>query len=163
MHYPIPPLMTKRGITRETDLRYYPCRTGSRGSVRNTRACRVSGRACFRPPHQHGSRPDSTASLGYSGGCAGTCGGIIGSMALVRATRGIGNRGRNGAILSLVAGIIALLNGGLDLAVATGGPGSGNGVVGGAAAVVLGVIATALGGLVLSRTRRTALQSRQMM
>jgi hypothetical protein len=84
-------------------------------------------------------------------------------MALVRATRGIGNRGRNGAILSLVAGIIALLNGELNLAVATGGPGSGNGVVGGAAAFVLALIATALGGLVLSRTRRTVLQSRQMM
>jgi hypothetical protein len=93
----------------------------------------------------------------------GLAGVIIGSMALVRATCGIGNRGRNGAILSLVAGIIALVNGGLNLAVAIGGPGSGNGVVGGAAAVVLGVIATALGGLVLSRTRRTARQSRQTM
>ena len=58
-------------------------------------------------------------------------------MALVRAVRRIGNQGgRNGAILALVAGIIAVVNGGLNLAVATGGPGSGNGVVGGAAAFV---------------------------
>ena len=93
----------------------------------------------------------------------GLAGAIIGSMALVRAVRRIGNRGRNGAILALVAGIIAVVNGGLNLAVATGGPGSGNGVVGGAAAFVLGLIGMALGGLALSRGRRTILQSCQMM
>jgi len=93
----------------------------------------------------------------------GLTGVIIGSMALVRAARRIGNRGRNGATLALVAGIIAVVNGGLNLAVATGGPGTGNGVVGGAAAFVLGLIGTALGGLALSRSRRTALQSEQTM
>jgi hypothetical protein len=92
----------------------------------------------------------------------GLAGVIIGSMALVRAARRVGNRGRNGAILALLAGIIAVVNGGLNLAVATGGPGSGNGVVGGAAAFVLGLIGTALGGLALSRSR-TVLQSGQMM
>ena len=35
-----------------------------------------------------------------------------------------------------------------------GGPGSGNGVIGGAAALVLGLIAMALGGLALARSRR---------
>src|SRR6266581_190983 len=55
----------------------------------------------------------------------GLAGVIIGSMALVRAARRIGNRGRNGAILALVAGILALVNGGVNLAVATGGPGTG--------------------------------------
>jgi Family of unknown function (DUF6223) len=89
----------------------------------------------------------------------GLAGVIIGSMALVRAARRIGNHGRNGAIVALVAGIIALVNGGLNLAVATGGPGTGNGVVGGAAAFVLGLIGMALGGLALSRSRRTILQS----
>jgi len=93
----------------------------------------------------------------------GLAGVIIGTMALVRATRRIGNRGRNGAILALVAGIIAVINGGLNLAVATGGPGSGNGVIGGAAAFVLGLIGTALGGLALSRSRNTVLPSGQMM
>src|SRR6266567_7519174 len=89
----------------------------------------------------------------------GLAGVIIGSMALVRAARRIGNHGRNGATLALVAGIVALVNGGLDLAVATGGPGSGNGVVGGAAAFVLGLIGMALGGLALARSRRTMFES----
>ena len=61
-----------------------------------------------------------------------------------------------------MAGLIALVNGGLNLAVATGGPGTGNGVVGGAAAVVLGLIALALGGLALARCRRTAFESGRM-
>ena len=52
------------------------------------------------------------------------------------------------------AGLIAAVNGGLNLAMATGGPGTGNGVVGGAAALVLGLIAVALSGLALARSRR---------
>ena len=52
--------------------------------------------------------------------------------------------GRLGAIVALVAGLIAVVNGGLVLAVANGGPGTGNGVVGGAVALVLGLIATVL-------------------
>ena len=93
----------------------------------------------------------------------GLAGVIIGSMALVRATRRIGNLRRNGATLALVAGILAAVNGGLNLAVATGGPGTGNGVIGGAAAFVLGLIGTALGGLALSRSRRALLRSGQIM
>jgi hypothetical protein len=57
--------------------------------------------------------------------------------------------------VALVAGLIAVVNGGLNLAIANGGPGTGNGVVGGAAALVLGLIAMALGGLALARSRRT--------
>jgi hypothetical protein len=45
----------------------------------------------------------------------------------------------------VVAGMVAAINGGLVLAVANGGPGTGNGVVGGAAALVLGVVAIVLG------------------
>jgi len=91
----------------------------------------------------------------------GFAGVIAGSMALLRAVRRIGNRGRNGAIVALVTGALAVINGGLNLAVATGGPGSGNGVIGGAAAFVLGLAGIALGGLTLSRSRRTVLQSEQ--
>jgi hypothetical protein len=54
-----------------------------------------------------------------------------------------------------LAGLIALANGGLNLAVANGGPGTGNGVVGGAAALVLGLVGMALGGLALARSHRT--------
>jgi hypothetical protein len=77
---------------------------------------------------------------------------IIGGLALYRAARRVGNRGRLGAIVALVAGLIAAVNGWLVLAFATGGPGSGNGVIGGAGAFVLGLIAMALGGLVLFRS-----------
>jgi len=82
---------------------------------------------------------------------------VIGSVAPYRAARRIGNHGRCGAILAQVLGSIGAVNGGLVLAIATGGPGSGNGVVGGAAALVLGLIATLLGGLVVARSHRVAL------
>jgi hypothetical protein len=59
--------------------------------------------------------------------------------------------------VALVAGSIAGINGGLNLAVATGGPGTGNGVVGAAAAFVLGLVAMALGVAALARSRRIAL------
>jgi hypothetical protein len=59
----------------------------------------------------------------------------------------------------MLAGGIAAVNGGLNLAVARGGPGTGNGVVGGAAALVLGLVALGLGGLALARCRRTTLES----
>ena len=100
------------------------------------------------------------ASVAIALGLAGV---IAGSMSLVRAARRIGNRGRKGAIVALVTGVLAVINGGLNLAVATGGPGSGNGVVGGAAAFVLGLIGMAMGGLNLFRSRRRVLQSEQAM
>jgi hypothetical protein len=81
----------------------------------------------------------------------GLVGVVMGGLALYRAARRIGNHGRRGAISAQVAGLIAAVNAGLNLAVANGGPGTGNGVVGGAAALVLGLIATILGGLALAR------------
>ena len=87
----------------------------------------------------------------------GLAGVVIGGMALVRSARRIGNGGRRGSVIAVVAGLLAAVNGGLNLAVATGGPGTGNGVVGAAAAFVLGLTGIALGGLVLSRSRRTGL------
>jgi Family of unknown function (DUF6223) len=73
---------------------------------------------------------------------------IVGGRALVRPASG-----RLGALAGLATGLIAGVNGGLVLAVAKGGPGSGNGVIGGAGALVLGVMAMALGGLALVRHR----------
>jgi hypothetical protein len=75
-------------------------------------------------------------------------GAVIGGLALARPAS------RFRATVTLVAGPIAVVNGGLVLAVANGGPGSGNGVVGGAAALVLGMIATVLGGLALLKRDR---------
>ena len=70
-------------------------------------------------------------------------------------------RNRAGAGLA-AAGLIAVVSGGLNLATANGGPGTGNGVVGGATAFVLGLIAMAIGGLALARCRRTALEPGRM-
>jgi uncharacterized protein DUF6223 len=86
----------------------------------------------------------------------------IGGLALKRAVGRVGASGRRGATLALVVGLVAAVNGGLNLAVANGGPGTGNGVVGGAAALVLGLVGMAIGGLALARSRRTALELRRM-
>lgn len=78
---------------------------------------------------------------------------VVGGLALVRPAGPFGNaRGRCGAI---AAGAIAAVNGGLVVTIADGGPGTGNGVVGGAAALVLGLIAVAFGSLALFRARRS--------
>lgn len=83
-------------------------------------------------------------------------GALIGGAALVRSAKGIGpGKGRNGALVALVAGLVAVGIGGLLLTNADGGPGSGNGVVGAAGALVLGLIGMAEGGLTLARSRRT--------
>jgi uncharacterized protein DUF6223 len=80
---------------------------------------------------------------------------LIGGLAVRRSARRIGIGTGRGAIVAFAAGLIALANGGLNLAITTGGPGTGNGVVGGAAALVLGLIGMALGGIALARSRRT--------
>ncbi|MGW5658496.1 DUF6223 family protein [Streptomyces sp. NPDC003758] len=80
---------------------------------------------------------------------------VIGRLALARSVSRIGNGRTKGAITALVAGLIAVVGGAVNLAVADGGPGTGNGVVGGAAALFLGLIATFLGWLALARSRRT--------
>jgi hypothetical protein len=113
----------------------------------------------------HVSQPAATTVHGLtprrlwatSGVAVALVGVVIGGMALYRGARQIGNRGRNGAAAALVAGLIAAVIGGLNLAVANGGPGTGHGVVGGATAIVLGLTALTLGGLARARYRRTAL------
>jgi hypothetical protein len=100
--------------------------------------------------------PTSRRLWATAAGALALVGVVVGGLALARSVRRLGNAGRLGAIVALVAGPVAAINGGLVLAVANGGPGSGNGVVGGAGALVLGVIGMALGALVLRRSRRTA-------
>ena len=80
----------------------------------------------------------------------------IGGLALARPANRLGTAGRLKSIVALVAGLVAVVNGGLVLALATGGPGTGNGVVGGAGALVLGLIAMAIGALALARSQRLA-------
>ena len=87
---------------------------------------------------------------------------VAGGLVAARsATRFNSITGRLKTNVALAAGLIALVNGGLNVALANGGPGTGNGVVGGATAFVLGLIALALGGRALARSRRTALEPRQ--
>lgn len=78
---------------------------------------------------------------------------VIGGLAMVRSAS-FGTAARLGMILALAAGLVAVINGTLVLAVANGGLGSGNGVVGGAVALVLGLIGMIIAGLALSRSRR---------
>lgn len=81
---------------------------------------------------------------------------VIGWLAL-RSVRRIGNSGKVGSIVALVAGLTGGLNGGVKLAVADGGLGTGNGVFGAALALVLGLVGAVLGGLALARSRRIEL------
>lgn len=85
----------------------------------------------------------------------GLAGAVVGGVARVRARRRTGNLGRNGALVALGAGVVAVVGGVVNLLVADGGPGTGNGVVGGGVAVVLGLVAAAFGWLVVSRSRHT--------
>jgi hypothetical protein len=79
---------------------------------------------------------------------------VIGGLALRRSANHSGKRNGSMGRIALVAGLIAVVSGGLNLAMATGGPGTGNGVVGAAAAFVLGLIGLVLGGMALARSRR---------
>ena len=84
----------------------------------------------------------------------GLAGAVAGAVALARAVRGVGHRGRNGAVVALACGTGALVVGVVNLLVADGGPGTGNGVVGAGMAIVLGLAGLVLGGLALTRSRR---------
>jgi hypothetical protein len=82
---------------------------------------------------------------------------VIGGLSLARSAKHFGTAARLGVIVALAVGLVAAINGALVLAVANGGLGSGNGVVGGAAALVLGIIGMITGGMALGRSRRTNL------
>jgi len=86
----------------------------------------------------------------------GLIGAIIGGLALLRSVRRIGNSGRRGAIVALILGPISLVTGGLIVATADGGLGTGNGIAGGFVAIALSLIGMALSGLALVRSHRTA-------
>lgn len=84
----------------------------------------------------------------------GLFGAIAGGLALSRTRRG--GSGQRGAMVALASGVVATVGGMLALVAADGGPGTGNGVIGAWAAVVLGPVGFALGGLVVARARRRA-------
>ena len=112
----------------------------------------------------HVSEPAATAVYGAtprrlwatSAAALALLGLVIGGSALggpVRSSRVVPAPQR--ATVAMVAGLIAAMNGGLNLAMANGGPGTGNGVVGGAAALVLGLIAAAVGRIARHRIHTT--------
>jgi len=67
--------------------------------------------------------------------------------------------GRSWPIVAIVTGLIAVIGGVFNLATSNGGPGSGNGVLGSAQALVLGLTGIILGGLATVRFRRKNLSS----
>jgi hypothetical protein len=80
---------------------------------------------------------------------------IIGVLALRKSVSRFSIfNGIGGASVAIVAGLFALINGGISLTTANGGPGTGNGVLGSAQALVLGLIGAILGGLAMARFRR---------
>ncbi|MQA95607.1 MAG: hypothetical protein GEV11_13495 [Streptosporangiales bacterium] len=62
--------------------------------------------------------------------------------------------GRLWSLVGMVLGLAGVIIGGLVVAAAEGGPGTGFGIVGGYLAVAVGLIAVALGGVTLGRSRR---------
>jgi cytochrome bd-type quinol oxidase subunit 2 len=81
---------------------------------------------------------------------------IIGVLALVRSARSQTDRNRKlMPAAAVAAAATGLVTGVLVVVTADGGPGTGNGVIGGWAAVVLGLAGAALGGLALQRSGRS--------
>lgn len=74
----------------------------------------------------------------------GVAGVVAGVLALTR--------GR-GAVVALGSGLAGAAGGGVVVAMAKGGPGTGYGIVGGWVALVIGLAAVALGGLAMARSR----------
>ena len=88
-----------------------------------------------------------------SGGvAAGLVGAAIGALALTRSA-GRAGIGRRRGIAALVLGPIALVMGGLVVATADGGIGTGNGLAGGIVAIVVGLMGTSAGAVALVRSR----------
>jgi hypothetical protein len=77
-------------------------------------------------------------------------------MGVLAATHTTSRTRRRRAVVAISAGLPSALAGVLVVAAADGGPGTGNGIVGGYAAVLLGLTATTLGWWTLTRVRRSA-------
>ncbi|WP_410655744.1 DUF6223 family protein [Amycolatopsis sp. lyj-112] len=82
----------------------------------------------------------------------GLAGLAVGVWALTRSAGRTGAR-RKRATVALAAGLAAIVIGGVVVAAADGGPGTGYGIVGGYIDIVVGAVAAILGGLTLARAR----------
>nr|WP_294944970.1 DUF6223 family protein [uncultured Mucilaginibacter sp.] len=79
---------------------------------------------------------------------------VIGGLALRRSGGYTSAKLKIRSVVALVAGLLAVLSGALNLALAKGGPGSGNGVIGGAAGTVLGLTAIVLSVIAFNRNKQ---------
>jgi len=84
---------------------------------------------------------------------------VIGGLGLRRSSGYTSSKLKIRSTVAIAAGLIAMVSGALNLALATGGPGSGNGVIGGAAAVVLGLFAIVLGAIAFNRYKKISRSS----
>lgn len=80
---------------------------------------------------------------------------VMAGLSLRRSTRGIGNGGRNGAIVAMVVGLIVITYAIVHVTLFPGPPGTGDGRVGAILAIVTGLISIVLAGITLARSRRT--------
>lgn len=112
-------------------------------------ALALTAHAAAEPRAVGGTTLTSGRTASLVAGVAALAGAFIGGRALARA----GDR-RRGAIAALVLGPIGLILGGLVVATANGGLGTGNGLGGGVVAMAVGLIGVTLGGLALARSRR---------
>lgn len=80
----------------------------------------------------------------------GLTGAVIGGRALAGGYR-LGGDVRRRAFVAILAGLVGIALGGLVIARSDGGIGTGNGIAGANVAMVVGLIATILGGLAGSR------------
>ena len=80
---------------------------------------------------------------------------ILAGRTPARSARRIGNGGRNGAIASMVVGLIVIAYAVLHLNIFTGDFGTGAGRAGAIIAIVMGLTSMVLAGITLTRSRRT--------
>jgi hypothetical protein len=85
---------------------------------------------------------------------------ISGGLALARPGAWLRGHRRQRGFVALGGGCLAAMSGALNVAMSRGGPGTGNGVVGGAAALILGLLAVTLGVRALTRTGHRRMASR---
>jgi hypothetical protein len=83
----------------------------------------------------------------------GLAGAVLGGRALLNHA---GRNRRRTSAMAVAAGVLSAVVGVLIIVTADGGPGTGNGIVGGYVAVALGLVGLVLGGLALTRSRSTA-------
>ncbi|SDQ71857.1 DUF6223 family protein [Thermostaphylospora chromogena] len=91
-----------------------------------------------------------------AGALLGLVGLVVGRLALSRPAGRVGAVARRRrADAAVAAGTACLIIGGLVVAAAEGGPGTGYGIVGGFIDLAIGLIAVVLGGVARARSRRT--------